>query len=75
MIDKVKRKFKKVNREIAVIILDSEQQVRTEKGYLSRGTAHILIGRLVALKMQDFEKKDKLGRWSAFWLESNKKVI
>ena len=33
------------------------------------------MGRLVVLKMQDFEKKDKLGRWSAFRLESNKKVI
>ena len=37
--------------------------------------ANILMGRIVALKVQNFEKKDSLGRWSSFRLESNNKVL
>jgi len=75
MIDKIKRKFKKLNKEINVITSDSGQSPRTEKGYLPGGTANILMGRIVALRIQPFEKKDSIGRWSAFRLESNKKVL
>ena len=75
MIDKIKRKFKKLNKEINVITSDSGQSPRTEKGYLPGGTANILIGRIVALRIQHFEKKDSMGRWSAFRLESNTKVL
>ena len=64
MIDRVKRKFKKLNKEIAMITLDSGQSPRIEKGYLPGGTVNILMGRIVALKVQNFEKKDSLGRWS-----------
>jgi len=75
MIDRVKRKFKKINKEIDMITLDSRKSPRTEKGYLLGEMANILIGRIVALKVQNFEKKDSLGRWSAFRLESNNKIL
>ena len=61
-IEQIKRKFKKVNKEIIVIASDSSQPARIEKGYLPGGTISILMGRLVRLKLNGYKKKDELGR-------------
>jgi len=54
---------------------DSREQLRTERGYLPGGTVSILMERLVGLKKNNYTKKDELGRWSAFRLQSQNKVL
>ena len=61
-IKQVKRKFKRINKEIIILTLDSGQEIRTVNGYLPRGTMNILLGRVASLYVQNYNKTDKKGR-------------
>ena len=65
-IDRLKRTFKQINKDVEIIATDSGQSARTEKGYLPGGTLNIIIGPLVGMIMKRQNRTDALGRWSTF---------
>ena len=74
-IDQIKRRFRKINKEIAILASDCGQETRTTNGYLPGGTINILLGRVAGLNVKNFSKTDRKGRWSSFRLESNQKTM
>ena len=74
-VDRLKKHFRAINKEVDIIVSDSGQEARTENRYLPGGTVNIIMGRLVGIRKLGQDRKDYLGRWSSFRLEGNRKVV
>ena len=74
-IERLKQKFKRISKEVEIISSNSDQELRTDSGYLPGGMLSILIGRIIGMKRRESERKDPLGHQNLFNIEGNNKVI
>ena len=50
-IERLKQKFKRISKEVEIISSNSDQEPRTNSGYLPGGILSILIGRITGMKI------------------------
>ena len=74
-IETLKQRFKRISKEVEIIVSNSDQEPRTDSGYLPGGTLSILIGRIAGMKTRESERIDPLGHQNSFNIEGNNKVI
>ena len=58
----IKQKFKVISKEVEVITSNSDQEPRTESGYLPGGMISILLGRIAGMKTRESKRTEPLGR-------------
>ena len=74
-LEKLKKIFQQIDKNIEMIFSDSGEKTNDVSGWLPGGTIAIVIGRIAGLIDMKSVTKDRKGRWCAFNLEDNKRII
>ena len=71
----IKTKLKKIGRGMEIIYADSKAYKTTEGDWLQGGVMNIFKGHIADLIQKEKVKKDEKGRWIAYLIRKNEKIV